>query len=100
MGEDCAFRYAGGAAGVLQKRNIVEVQVEWCKGEELAGPQRFSKRDGVGQFERRHLVANETQYEVGEDGTRKSKQITHAGDHDMLDGRRAAHFLKDMREIP
>src|ERR1700742_3278496 len=99
MGEHGALRDTGGAAGVLQKRQILAGEHDRLQFQPEAaaksGLERQRARDAPGG----NLLAYMTQYEIDDEALGHRQHIADTGDQHLLELRAREYLLQYVREI-
>ena len=99
VGEHRTFGHAGGAPGVLQKRQIFRNDLRLDVLHAIAVLQRAAKRDGVRQMVLRHQALNVLDHKVHQRTFGGGKLVAHARQDHMLDLSFRHHFFQGMGKV-
>ena len=99
MGEDGAFRHAGGAAGVLQEGVVGRVQRDLGQRQVAASLERVAQRHRAADVPCGHHVAHVLDDQVDDLRLGKRQQVADRGGDDVMDLRERLHLLERMGEI-
>ena len=83
VAEHGAFGHAGGATGVLQKSQVVRLQIDLAPGQLLAARQHVAKGHRTGQGIRRHHGFDLVHHKIGQIAFKKRHHVRQPADHNM-----------------
>ncbi len=99
MGQHGALGYAGRAAGILQKRQVVAIDVYRIECQGRSSGQDRSERDGVGDVPGRHHPLDALDDEIDEQAFGKAEQVAELGGDHMFDRRLIADLGEGRGEV-
>ena len=99
MQQHRALAHAGGAAGVLQHRDVVGADLGRLERLAAALRERVVEAHRAGQVERRHHLLHLAHDVVDDQRLRKAEHVAHRGEDDLLGRHRRHHLLQHAGEV-
>ena len=99
MGEHGGFGNAGGAAGILQKGQVVRLKFHRIEFQSQSARQCALETDGAGNLPGGHLLLHVTEHEIDDETFRQTEQVADAGDQDVFQFGVRQHFLQHMGKV-
>ena len=99
VGQDCAFRRSGCAAGVLEQGGVAMTGLRLIENGARAAAQRTEEANGARNVPRRHHLLHPLHREVDQPPARRLQQIANLCGHHVADIGAGDHILEHVGEV-